>query len=157
VHEAGGRGATIGASPPAGCRTGSAVLGKSAASAFHCDWRHRVRSCAPDNSVRRHRLKAAEDFVRNAVYGSVILAGLFLVPIADGRVRSAAAEEAATRIENAPCGWFTQSYPGAWGTEHRILIVPGVVIEKISFSRGTFQLADGTDASEYLEKRCGGN
>lgn len=91
-----------------------------------------------------------------AVYITTILVGILLAPIADGRDRSAAsAEETATRIENAPCGWFTQAYPGAWGTDHRILINAALVIEKVSFSRGTYRLADGTDASEYLEKKCG--
>jgi hypothetical protein len=94
--------------------------------------------------------------LRNAVYGSAILAGLLLVPITGGRdYSSALAEEAPARIENAPCGWFTQLYPGAWGTDHRILIKPDLVIDRTSFGRGTFQLADGTDASEYLEKKCG--
>jgi hypothetical protein len=30
-----------------------------------------------------------------------------------------------------------------------------MMIEKITFGRGTYQLADGTDAYDYLEKRCG--
>jgi hypothetical protein len=94
--------------------------------------------------------------VRKAVFSSAILAGVLLAPIADGRVRSPAlAEETLTHIEKAPCGWFTRLYPGAWGTDHKILINPRIIVEKISFGRGTYQLIDGTDAYEYLEKRCG--
>jgi hypothetical protein len=94
--------------------------------------------------------------MRITIYGSAILAGLFLAPIAYAHDWSASsAEESPTRIESAPCGWFTQLYPGAWGTDHKILINSDVLIERISFSRGSFQLADGTDAAEYLERRCG--
>jgi hypothetical protein len=94
--------------------------------------------------------------VRNAVFGSAILAGLFLASIADSRIWSPAlAGETLTHIEDAPCGWFTRLYPGAWGTDHKIQVNPHLIIEKISFARGTYQLIDGTDAYEFLEKRCG--
>jgi hypothetical protein len=94
--------------------------------------------------------------VRTPVFGSAILAFVFLASIADSRVWSPAlAEETLTHIENAPCGWFTGLYPGAWGTDHKVLINPRLTIARVSFGRGTYQLADGTDAYEYLEKRCG--
>jgi hypothetical protein len=72
-----------------------------------------------------------------------------------GRVWSPAlAEETLMQIKSA-CGWFTRLYHDAWGTDHEILINPRIIVEKISFGRGTYQLTDGTDAYEYLEKRCG--
>ena len=37
------------------------------------------------------------------------------------------------------------------------MINPRTVIAKTSFGRGTFTLADGTDAFEYLERKCGEN
>ena len=93
--------------------------------------------------------------MRNVIFSSVILTGLLMVPIADGHYWSpAAAAEPPTLIENAPCGWFTSVYPGAWSTDHKILINPRIVIEKMSFGRGTHQLVDGTDAYDYLERRC---
>jgi hypothetical protein len=96
--------------------------------------------------------------VRTSVFGLASLASSLLAPIADRHHWSSAlAEETPTRIENAPCGWFTQLYPGAWGTDHKIMINRYVVIENISFGQGTYQLADGTDAFRFLEKRCGAN
>ena len=92
----------------------------------------------------------------SVAFSSAILAGLLFAPIVDGHCLSAAfAEQAPTRIQDAPCGWFTSSYPGAWGTDHKILINLQVVIENISFGPGTFQLADGTDAYDYLQRKCG--
>jgi hypothetical protein len=94
--------------------------------------------------------------MRGAVYGPAILAGTLLVSMVSGRVwPTASAEETATRIEDAPCNWFTRLYPGAWGTDRKIAVAGNLVIEKTSFSRGTFQLDDGSDAYDYLEKRCG--
>jgi hypothetical protein len=94
--------------------------------------------------------------VRNVIFASAILAGVLLAPIMDGRDLSPAlAEKAPTRIQDAPCGWFTSLYPGAWGTDHKILINLHSVIENASFGRGTYRLADGTDAYEYLQRKCG--
>lgn len=94
--------------------------------------------------------------MRNVIYRSTILAGVVLAPLVTGGNWSpAAAANNATHIENAPCGWFTSSYPGAWGTDHKVLINPGLVIERMSIGRGTYRLTDGTDAYDYLEKRCG--
>lgn len=94
--------------------------------------------------------------MRNALFRAAILAGVLLAPIAGGRNLSPAlAQQPPTRIENAPCGWFTSLYPGAWGTEHKILINPRIIDEQFSFGRGTYRLADGTDAYEYLQRKCG--
>jgi hypothetical protein len=83
------------------------------------------------------------------------LAGVLLAAIADSRVWSPAlAEETPAHIEKAPRGWLARLYPDAWGTDYKILINPRIIIAKISFGRGTYQLTDGTDAYEYLEKRC---
>jgi len=94
--------------------------------------------------------------VRSMIYSSALLAALLLAPFVDGRNPTpASAAENPTPIENAPCGWFTSLYPGAWGTDRKILINPRVAIERTSFGRGTYQLADGTDAYDYLQKKCG--
>jgi hypothetical protein len=90
--------------------------------------------------------------VRNALYSAVILAGLLFAPVADGR---ALAGENPTPIQDAPCRWFVRLYPGAWGTDHKILINPRLVIERVSFGQGNYRLADGTDAYDYLQRRCG--
>jgi hypothetical protein len=93
--------------------------------------------------------------MRKVIHRTLILAGMLLAPEMASRDWSAAAAETLTHIENAPCGWFTSLYPGAWGTDHKILINPSVVIESLSFDQGTYQLADGTDAYDFLERRCG--
>ncbi|HEY5067595.1 MAG TPA: hypothetical protein VIJ04_22560 [Xanthobacteraceae bacterium] len=96
--------------------------------------------------------------MRNALRGVAILAGLFLAPAVGSHDRSSAsAKDDSTRIENAPCVWFSELFPGAWGTDHKIMINPQTVIAKASFGRGTFTLVDGTDAFEYLERKCGEN
>lgn len=96
--------------------------------------------------------------MRNALCGVAILTGLFMAPVIGSHDRSSAsAKDNSTRIENAPCVWFTELFPGAWGTDQKIMINPQTVIAKTSFGRGTFTLADGTDAFEYLERKCGEN
>jgi hypothetical protein len=93
--------------------------------------------------------------VRKIISSAMALAGVLLVPAVVSRDWSAAAAETVAHIENAPCGWFSNVYPGAWGTDHKILINRNVIIERMSFARGMYQLADGTDAYDFLEKRCG--
>ncbi len=93
--------------------------------------------------------------MRKILYSLAIAAGVFVVPALVDRDGSAAVAGTLTQIENAPCGWFTSLYPGAWGTDHKVLINPNIVVEGMSFGRGTYQLADGADAYDFLEKRCG--
>jgi hypothetical protein len=89
--------------------------------------------------------------VRNALWAVAILAGLFLAPVIGSHDRSSvSAKDNSRRIENAPCAWFTELFPGAWGTDQTIMINPRTVIAKAWFGRGTFTLADCTDAFEYL-------
>ena len=94
--------------------------------------------------------------MRNIIFGSAALAGMLFAPIADACCWSTASAAASpTRIQDAPCGWFTSVYPDAWGTDHKILMNLHVIVENGSFGRGTFQLPDGTDAYEFLQRKCG--
>jgi hypothetical protein len=128
-----------------------------AESGICCDAQHRLCPCGLDNKTHIEPAQKTEEVsMRITIFGSAILAGVLLASIADSRVWSPAlAEETLTPIENAPCGWFTRLYPGAWGTDHKIQINPRISIARISFGPGTYQLADGTDAYDYLEQRCG--
>ena len=80
--------------------------------------------------------------MRTIVFSSAVLAGVLFAPIVDGHHWIAAlADQSPTRIQDAPCGWFTSLYPGAWGTDHKILMNLRVVVENASFGRGDLSIA----------------
>ena len=98
--------------------------------------------------------------MRNALWAVAILAGLFLAPVIGSHDRSSvSAKDNSRRIENAPCAWFTELFPGAWGTDQTIMINPRTVIARKGLvrPRDLHTSADCTDAFEYLERKCGEN
>ena len=82
--------------------------------------------------------------MRNALCAVAILTGLFLAPVIGSHDRSSAsAKDNSTRIENAPCVWFTELFPGAWGTDQKIMINPRTVIAKTRSAAGPSHLPMG--------------
>jgi hypothetical protein len=69
-------------------------------------------------------------------------------------VAPAIAQDFPTPIQNAPCGWFGKVNGDAWETEHAVKINNWQTISGLSFIRGDLKLNSGTDAYDYLERKC---
>jgi hypothetical protein len=68
---------------------------------------------------------------------------------------SAAAQEAPTPVQDAPCGWFAKIRGDSWGTDHVVQINDQQVISRFSFIRGVLKTKSGMDAYDYLQQKCG--
>lgn len=72
-----------------------------------------------------------------------------------GIITCAAAQEAPTPIESAPCSWFAKAPGDSWGTDHVVKINNQQAISGLTFIRGVLKTNDGADAYDYLERKCG--
>jgi hypothetical protein len=68
---------------------------------------------------------------------------------------SAAAQEAPTPVQDAPCSWFAKIQGDSWGTDHVVQVNDQQAISKFSFIRGVLKTNSGMDAYDYLEQKCG--
>jgi hypothetical protein len=59
-------------------------------------------------------------------------------------------------LVDSPCGWFVKTAPEVWST-NRIVRVDtwGLVNGLLSFGPGAYRVDDGTDAYEFIERKCG--
>jgi hypothetical protein len=66
------------------------------------------------------------------------------------------AQERPPLLVESPCGWFAKTAPYIWSTNHIIrLDTWGVVTGLLWFEPGKYRLDDGTDAYEFVERKCG--
>jgi hypothetical protein len=72
-----------------------------------------------------------------------------------GGLLSAGAQELPTPVQDAPCRWFAKPHGESWGTDHVVKINDQQTIAGFSFIRGDLKLTNGTDAYDYLERKCG--
>jgi hypothetical protein len=72
-----------------------------------------------------------------------------------GLITCAAAQEAPTPLENAPCNWFAKASGDSWGTDHVVQINDQQAISGFTFIRGVLKTNSGTDAYDYLQRKCG--
>jgi hypothetical protein len=59
-------------------------------------------------------------------------------------------------LVDAPCPWFVKTAPFVWSTNHVIRVDTwGVVAGPLSVTPGHYRVDDGTDAYEFIERKCG--
>ncbi len=59
-------------------------------------------------------------------------------------------------LVDSPCSWFAKTVPDVWSTNHIVRVDTwGVVKGPLSFGPGTYRVDDGTDAYEFVERKCG--
>lgn len=69
-------------------------------------------------------------------------------------IAPAIAQDLPTPIQRAPCSWFGKVNSNAWETAHAVEINNRQAISGLSFIRGDLKLNSGTDAYDYLERKC---
>jgi hypothetical protein len=69
-------------------------------------------------------------------------------------IAPAVAQDLPTPIQDAPCSWFGKVNSDAWETAHAVKINSQQAISGLSFIRGDLKLNGGTDAYDYLERKC---
>ncbi len=59
-------------------------------------------------------------------------------------------------LADSPCSWFIKTAADVWSTDHIVRVDTwGVVNGPLSFGPGTYRVDDGTDAYEFVERKCG--
>jgi len=59
-------------------------------------------------------------------------------------------------LVDSPCGWFVKTAPDIWSTNHVVRVDTwGLVNGLLSFGPGSYRVDDGTDAYEFIERKCG--
>jgi hypothetical protein len=68
----------------------------------------------------------------------------------------APAHERPPLLVESPCGWFVKMAPDIWSTDHVIRVDTwGAVTGALWFRPGMYRVDDGTDAYEFIERKCG--
>ncbi len=59
-------------------------------------------------------------------------------------------------LVESPCGWFVKTAPNIWSTDYVMRVDTwGAVTGKLSVWPGRYRVDDGTDAYEFVERKCG--